>query len=85
MKEAALGNVLKGRLQKQSLKEYGKSTFIIFPQESDYQEKGSFKASSALLDKRFHLHFKRGQEKMALIEAILYKAFSAFPRHSLTL
>lgn len=82
MKEAALENVFKGRLQKQSLKKYGQSTFIISSQENDYLEKGSFKASSALLHKRFHLHFKKGPERIPCNEATLHKAFSAFPRQS---
>lgn len=79
MKEAALGNVFKGRLQKQSLKEYRQSTIHHFFQESDYQEEGSFKASSALLHKRFHLYFKKGQETTSYNQAPLYKAFPASP------
>lgn len=59
-----------------------KAQFIISSQESDYQEKGSFKASSALLYKRFHLHFKKGQERIPYNGAILHKAFPIFPRQS---
>lgn len=62
-----------------------KAQFIISSQKSDYQEKGSFKASSALLHKRFHLHFKKGQERIPYNKAILYKAFTAFLRQSVTL
>lgn len=62
-----------------------KAQFIISSQESDYREKGSFKASSALLHKRFHLHFKKGQERIPYNEAILHKAFTAFSRQHVTL
>ena len=62
-----------------------KAQFIISSQESDYREKGSFKASSALFHKRFYLHFKKGQERIPYNEAILHKAFTAFSRQCVTL
>jgi hypothetical protein len=57
-----------------------KAQFIISFQESDYHEKGSFKASSTQLHERFHLHLESEQERVPPIKAILHKIFSAFSR-----
>lgn len=74
----SLGNVVKGSLQKQSLKKCGQSiTHHFFPKLTMGR-----KASSVSGTKQSICISKKDREEFSLIEAILYSAFSAFLRES---